>query len=37
MGILTFKNHKTAELVRTIAYSVALLAGIGALIVLIFG
>lgn len=35
MELVTFKNRADAEFIKTIAYGIALAAGIGALILLI--
>ena len=35
MEFVTFRNKTDAEFVKTIAYGIALIAGIGALIILI--
>lgn len=37
MSIFTFKDYKTTELVLTVAYSVALVFGVVALIMLLVG
>lgn len=35
MGVFVIKNKETAEIVKTILYSVALIAGIAALIIML--
>jgi hypothetical protein len=37
MNIFTFRDHKTTELVLTVAYSLALVFGVVALIMLLVG
>jgi hypothetical protein len=37
MDIFTFKNYKTAENVMTVAYSMALILGVIAIVMIVFG